>query len=88
MGPEKLQGVSFRRELQAKLACGEDHVPGDQLVVHDGELRELDARHPGHGGVASLPVELDVIRRVTVCKRGHGEQGGRRDYYEWRNLWF
>lgn len=51
--------------------CGKDDVPGNQFVVDDGELRELDPRHPRHGGVSSFPVELDVVRGVSICE-GHG----------------
>lgn len=55
--------------------CGKDHIPGDQFVVDDGELRQLDARHAGHSSVAAFPVELDIICCVTICKHAHRQQG-------------
>lgn len=55
--------------------CGKDDVPGNQFVVDDGELRELDPRHPRHRGLSSLPVELDVVRGVSVCEQGDGGTG-------------
>lgn len=49
------------------LTCGEHDVPWHQLVVDDGELRQLDPRHPGYGRLASFPVELDVVCGVAIC---------------------
>lgn len=77
----RLSEISYKaREWCAQeFTCGEDHVPGDQLIVHYGKLRELDARHPRHGRVSSFPVELDVVGGVTVCKQGHGKRGDESD---------
>lgn len=52
--------------------CREDNVLGDELVVDDGELRELYPVDPGHGAVSAPPVELDVIGGVSVCS-GEGQ---------------
>lgn len=57
------------------LTCGKDYIPGNQFVVDDGKLRELDSGHPRHGGLPSFPVELDVICGVSICER-ECEQGG------------
>jgi len=48
------------------LTCGEDDVLGDEVVAHDGELRQLDLVHARHRVVSSSPVELDVVGRVAV----------------------
>lgn len=55
------------------VTCGKDDIPGNQFVVNDGKLRELDSRHPRHGGVSSFPIELDVICGVSICGREHGK---------------
>lgn len=56
-----------------KLTCGKDYIPGNQFVVNDGKLRELDSRHPCDGDVSSFPVELDVICGVSVCEWEGGQ---------------
>lgn len=48
--------------------CGKDHVPGEEFVVNDRELRQLDFIYPRHGTVPSPPVELDVICGVAICR--------------------
>lgn len=48
--------------------CGKHHVPGDQFVVHYGELREFDSCHSGHSIFSSHPVKLYIICCVTICK--------------------
>lgn len=63
-GPEETPGV----RAGTGLTCGEDDVPRDQPVLHDGELRELDPLHPGDGLVPAAPVELDVVRGVAICR--------------------
>ena len=55
--------------------CGEHNVLGDELVVHDGELGQLYALHARDGVVPSTPVELNVIRRVTIWNKGQGGAG-------------
>lgn len=55
--------------IVSMFTCGKYYVFGDQFVVDDGELRQLDARHPRHGSLASFPVELDVVRGVAICRR-------------------
>lgn len=45
---------------------GEDHVLGDELVVHDGELRQLYPVHTGHGAVSASPVKFDIVCGVAV----------------------
>lgn len=62
----------FQRRLQLcgfdpRLTCGKDDVSRHQLVVDDGELRQLDPCHPRHGRLASFPVELDVVCGVAIC---------------------
>lgn len=52
----------------AGLTCGKDDIPGDQAMLHDGELRELDPLHPGDRLVPTAPVEFDVVRGVAVCQ--------------------
>lgn len=54
-------------KLQLGLTCGKHDVPRHQLVVDDGELRQLDPCHPRHGRFASFPVELDVVCGVAIC---------------------
>lgn len=51
------------------VTCGEDDILGDELMIHDGELRQLDLVHPRHSIVSSSPVELDVICSVTIWHR-------------------
>ena len=53
----------------SKPTCGKDYVSGHQLVIDDGELRQLDPRHPRYRRLASLPVELDVVCGVAICTR-------------------
>lgn len=59
---------SRRRGGFSVITCGEHHVPGDEFVIHDGELGQFDLVHPRHGVVASSPVELNVVCGVTVWK--------------------
>ena len=55
-------------QQEGELTSGEDHIPGNQLVVNYGKLRELDPRHARHSSVSALPVELYVVRRVTIWR--------------------
>lgn len=48
--------------------CREDHVLGDQFVVHDGELRQLYSLHPRHSSISTSPVELNVISGVAIYR--------------------
>lgn len=52
------------------ITSGEDNVPGNQFIIYDGKLGELDASHSGHSCVAPFPVELDVVRGVAICSWG------------------
>lgn len=54
--------------LRDNLTCGKDYIPGNQFVVDDGKLRELDSCHPRHSGLSSFPVELDIICGVSICE--------------------
>lgn len=45
---------------------GEDDILGDELVVHDGELRQFYPLHPRHCMVTPSPVELDVICGIAI----------------------
>lgn len=54
-------------KLQLGLTCGKHDISRHQLVVDDGELRQLDPCHPRHGRFASFPVELDVVCGVAIC---------------------
>ena len=54
--------------LHDNLTCGKDYIPGNQFVVNNGKLRELDSRHPRHSRLSSFPIELDVICGVAVCQ--------------------
>lgn len=54
-------------KLQLGLTCGKHDVSRHQLVVDDGELRQLDPCHPRHGRFTSFPVELDVVCGVAIC---------------------
>ncbi|KAF3834830.1 hypothetical protein F7725_027388, partial [Dissostichus mawsoni] len=65
---EKSKNLNSEETRIGELTCGEDDVPGHQLVVNDGELRELDSSHSGHCDVSSFPVKLDIICSVTICK--------------------
>lgn len=51
--------------------CGKDYVSGNQLVIDNGELRQLDPRDPRYSRVTSFPVELDVVCGVAICTRRH-----------------
>lgn len=69
--PEEMQFMAkhYTSRQSTASTCGKDYVPGDQLVINNGELRQLDPRHPRHGRLASLPVELDVVCGVAICTR-------------------
>lgn len=56
--------------------CGENHVLGDELVVHNGELGQLNPVHACHRVVPPPPVELDVVGGVAVLE---GETGSQTD---------
>lgn len=58
-------------DLVWPVTCGKHRLRWEGLVVYDGELGQLDVFHPGDGaGVApSLPVELDVVSRVSIWRR-------------------
>lgn len=45
---------------------GEDHVLGDELVVDDGELRQLYPVHTRHGAFSASPVKLNVVCGVAI----------------------
>lgn len=53
------------------LTCGKDDISGHQLVIDNGELRQLDPGYPRHSRLASFPVELDVVCGVAICTRTH-----------------
>ena len=48
------------------ITCGEDDILGDEFVIHNGELGQLDLVHARHSVVPSSPVELNVICGVTI----------------------
>lgn len=58
---------------------GEDHVPGDELVVDYRELWKLDPGHPGNSRVSPFPVELYVVCGVPVYEE---KPGARCDSHE------
>lgn len=49
--------------------CGKDDVSGDQFVIHNRELRQLDSSHPCDSAVSALPIEFDIIRSVPICSQ-------------------
>lgn len=53
-------------QLVQNITCGEDDILGNELMIHNGELRKLDLVHPGDSVVSASPVELDVIRGVAI----------------------
>lgn len=48
------------------VTCGEDDILGDEIVIHDGKLRQFDLVHPCHSIVSPPPVELDVVCSVAI----------------------
>lgn len=47
--------------------CGEDHLRGDEFIVDDRKLRQLDPVDARYGTFSSPPVELDIICCVAIC---------------------
>lgn len=47
--------------------CGKHYVLRDELVVHDGELWQLDALHSRHSSISSSPVKLNIVGGVAIC---------------------
>lgn len=51
--------------------CGEDHVLGDEFVVHDGELGQFDSLHPWNRSISPSPIKLNVVCGVSIWKYTH-----------------
>lgn len=51
------------------LTCGEHHIPGDKVVVYNGELGQLNPFHSRHSTISPTPVEVNVICGVAICRR-------------------
>jgi hypothetical protein len=49
-----------------RITCGEDNIPGDQTVLYNGELWELDPFHASDSLVPATPVKFNVIRSVAI----------------------
>lgn len=64
--------------------CGKDHIPWDQLVIHDRELRQLNSGHPSHCAVSTFPVELNVICGVPICTKKTNTSQIFRNGLSWR----
>lgn len=68
---KKCAEVSFAEPSPLLQTCREDHLLGDEFIIYNGELGELDLRHPGDCVIIAAPVKLDVVSCVSICKRKH-----------------
>lgn len=68
---KKCAEVSLAEPSPLLQTCREDHLLGDEFIIYNGELGELDLRYPGDCVIISAPVKLDVISCISICKRKH-----------------
>lgn len=74
--PWPRQPLSLQRARgDTRLTCGKDDIPGDQTMLHNGELWELNPLHASHSLIAPAPVKLDVICGVAICQETEAGTG-------------
>lgn len=54
------------QRVDTGVTCGEDNIPGDQTVLHNGELWELNPFHTSDSLVPAAPVKFNVVRGVAI----------------------
>lgn len=70
------QPLSLQRAWgDTRLTCGKDDIPGDQTMLHNGELWEFNPLHASHSLIAPAPVKLDVICGVAICQETEAGTG-------------